>query len=182
MTRLCALAGITRSTAGAAMAPRPARTSLRREMPELKSCDVSLGISSLRCRVRSRHRGYSRTQAGHCSAIRRASLLEMLQHLRPQRRLRLRAPGTKTLARFEAELAVGHQCFEIGRGAAAVLDIGQHRFVNRQRQIGADEIGILERTQDGEPPAEARLDYGVHGLGLANAALYQPDPLPPQPL
>ena len=30
MTRLCALAGITRSTAGAATAPRPALTSVRR--------------------------------------------------------------------------------------------------------------------------------------------------------
>src|SRR5262252_7236150 len=111
-------------------------------------------------------------QAGHCecSAIRRARLLEMLQHLRAQRGLRIRAPRAKALARFEAELALRYQRFEIGRGPAAVLDIGQHRLVNRQRQIGADKIGILERTQDREPPAEARLDHGVHDLGVANAA------------
>src|SRR5215813_5684717 len=179
MTRLWALAGITRSTAGAAMAPKPARTSVRREMPELRSCDASLGISAsvvafgLAIVVTP-----GRKPA--ISAIRRASLLEMLQHLCAQRRLRLRVPGTKALARFEAELAVGHQCFEIGRGAAAVLDIRQDRFVNGQRQIGADEIGILERAQDGEPPAEARLDHRVHGLGVANAALDQRDRFAPQ--
>src|SRR5262249_41785061 len=86
------------------------------------------------------------------SAIRRASLLEMLQHLRPQHRLRLHAPRAKALARFEAELALRNQRFEIGRWATPVLDIGQDRFVNGQRQIGADEIGILERAQDGQPP------------------------------
>src|SRR5215475_12547895 len=149
MTRLWALAGITRSTAGAAMAPRPERTSIRREMPELKSCDASLGISA--SVVAFGHCGHSRTPPGHRdrSAIGDASLLEMLQHLGPQRGLSLRAPGAKALARFEAELALGHQRFEIGRGAAAVLDIGQDRFVNGERQVGADEIGILERAQDG---------------------------------
>src|SRR5262245_66647917 len=124
MTRLWALAGITRSTAGAATAPRPARTSVRREMPESKSCDASLAIRASvvafgRC-------GHSRTHAGHRdrSAIGDASLLEMSQHLGPQRGLRLRAPAAKALARFEAELAVRHQRFEIGRGASPVLDIG----------------------------------------------------------
>src|SRR5215470_8722631 len=146
MARLCALAGITRSTAGAAMAPRPARTSVRREMPGLRSCDASLGISAsvvhsvivVTTGRKARHRDRS--------AIGDARLLEMLQHLRVQRGLRIRAPGAKALARFEAELAVGYQRFEIGRGPAAVLDIRQHRLVNRQRQIGADEIGVLERT------------------------------------
>src|SRR5262249_25817466 len=103
----------------------------------------------------SRSVSHSRTPSSHCdrSAIGDASLLEMLQHLGPQRGLRLRAPGANALARFEAELAVGHQRFEIGRGTTPVLDIGQDRFVNGERQIGADEIGILERAQDREPPA-----------------------------
>src|SRR5262245_34084918 len=158
MTRLWALAGITRSPTGAATAPRPARTSVRREMLELRSYDASLGISA--SFVAFGHCGRSRTQAGHRdrSAIGDASLLEMLQHVRPQRGLRLRAPRAKALARFEAELAVGHQRFEIGRGPGPVLDIGQDRLVNGQRQIGADEIGVLERAQAGEPAAEARLD------------------------
>src|SRR5262249_24189003 len=117
MTRLCELAGITRSTAGAAMAPRPARTSVRREMPEFKSCDAAFAICAS-----------TPDQAGHCEclAIRRARLLEMLQHLRAQRGLRIRAPRAKALARFEAELAIRYQRFETGRGPAAVLDIGQH--------------------------------------------------------
>src|SRR5215831_1777481 len=179
MTRLWALAGITRSTAGAAMAPRPARTSIRREMPESKSCDASLGIGA--SVVAFGHCGHSRTPSGHCdrSAIGDASLLEMLQHLGPQRGLRLRAPRAKALAGFEAELALGYQRFEIGRRTTPVLDIGQDRLVNGERQIGADEIGILERAQDGKPPPEARLDHRVHGLGVANAVLDQCDRLPP---
>src|SRR5215510_11540514 len=116
MTRLWALAGITRSTAGAATAPRPARTSVRREMPELRSCDASLGISA--SVVAFGHCGRSRTQAGHRdrSAIGDASLLEMLQHVRRARGLRLRAPSWSALVRFAADRAVGHQRFEIGRG------------------------------------------------------------------
>src|SRR5260221_12576055 len=109
MTRLCALAAITRSTAGAAMAPRPARTSVRREMRELKSCDAPLGIINLRCRDRS--------------TIGDASLLEMLQQLRPQRGLRLRAPGAKAFVPFEAELAGDHQRFEARRRTASALYI-----------------------------------------------------------
>src|SRR5262249_12014208 len=66
-----------------------------------------LGHISLRCRIRSL---WSLPDASHCdrSAIGDASLLEMLQHVRPQRGLRSRAPRAKALARFEAELALRH--------------------------------------------------------------------------
>src|SRR5262249_31113430 len=76
MVRLCALAGITLSTAGAATAPMPA-TSARREIPEVLVMAFSLG---------------------RFSALRVARLLEMLQHFRAQLGLLLRRPATETLA------------------------------------------------------------------------------------
>src|SRR6266498_2786286 len=176
MTRLWALAGMIRSTAGAATAPRPARTSVRREMPERRSCDASLRISVSLSRSVSRFLD----MPGERSSIGGASLLEMVQHLGPQCGLRVGTPGAKAFARFEAEFTVVHQPLEVRGWMRSVVDIGQHRFVDGQRQIGADEIGVLERTQDREPPAEARLDDGIHGLCIANPALDQGDRLPPQ--
>src|SRR5215470_7147224 len=159
ITRLWALAGITPSTAGAAMAP----TSVRREIP-----NVSLGmwISLV-------------ASSSYCSGVARTRLLQVLQDLRSQRGLRVRAPFAEALARFEAELLLLDERFEIGRRPCPALDIGKHRLMDRQRQIGADEIGVLQRTQHRQPPAEACLDHGVHGLGVADATLDQRDGFPP---
>src|SRR5712692_7617824 len=74
-----------------------------------------------------------------------ARLLEMLHDLGAQRRLLLRRPGTKALAAFEAELTLRHQFFEIGRRAGAGFDRRQHGLVDREREIGADQIGVLQR-------------------------------------
>src|SRR4051812_26987532 len=104
----------------------------------------------------------------------------MLQNLAPQRRLFIGAPATEPLAGLEAKLPACRQRFEIRRRTRPPIDIGQHRLVDREGQIGTDEIGVLERAQYGEPPAEARLDHGVDGFGVADAVLDQRNCLSPQ--
>src|SRR5690242_9828328 len=103
MVRLWALAGITRNTAGAVMAP----ISVRREMLE-SGCDV--GTESFGMCV-----SLLVTTPGSASAIACARLFQMLQHFCPQRRLLLGRPLAKPFARLEAELLLRHQPFEIGR-------------------------------------------------------------------
>ena len=90
--------------------------------------------------------------------------------------LHLRKPSPD----LKPSLPSATSCFEIGRRPGPALDIGQHGLVDRQRQIGADQIGVLQRPEHREPPAEARLDHGVDGLGVADAVLDQRDRLAPQ--
>src|SRR3954463_9766808 len=73
--------------------------------------------------------------------------LKMLQDFAPQRRLLIGAPATEPLAGLEAKLSARHQCFEIRRRTRPLINIGQHRLVDCEGQIGADEIGVLERAQ-----------------------------------
>ena len=75
--------------------------------------------------------------------------LEMLHHLGAQRGLLLGAPLAKSFARLEAEFAVVHKPFEIGRGTGARFDIRQNGSVDRKRQVGTDEIGVFEMTGKG---------------------------------
>src|SRR6266852_8042332 len=181
MTRLWAFAGITRSTAGAEIAPRPARspapTTTRREIPERRrnfGGDVS--FFGMRFSLKDQARGRSHSKpSGYV-----ARFFEMLEHFRPQRRLLLGSPLAEAFARFEAELALGNERLEVGRRSGRALYIGQHRAVNGEREIRADEIGVLERTENGEPASEACFDHGVDGLGVADAVLDQSDRLAPQ--
>src|SRR5215470_11344063 len=66
-------------------------------------------------------------------------------------------PAAEPLAGLEAELAVGHELLKIRRRPRAALDIGQHGLVDRERQIGADEIRILEWAQHCEATPNAAL-------------------------
>src|SRR5262249_47439509 len=158
MVRLCASAGMTRSTAGAATAPRPALPSVRRDSASGRDEASFMGHLP-----------------GILLGVALARLLEMLQHARAQRRLLLGTPLAEALAALEAELALRHQLFQIGRRARLAVDRGQHGLVDREREIGADHVGILQRPQHGEPSAERRLDHGVDGLGVADAVLDQRD-------
>src|SRR5215467_11005405 len=88
------------------------------------------------------------------SGVAGARPLEMLRQLCPQRRLLVRAPFAEAFTRLEPELAGGNQRFEIGRRPGPALDVGQHRVVNGERQIGTHEIGILQRPEHGEAPPE----------------------------
>src|SRR5688572_30742282 len=114
------------------------------------------------------------------SRVVRARLLEMLHNLGPQRSLLFGGPFAEAFARFEAELTVRDKLFEIGRRARPMLDVWQHSLVDGQRQVGTDEVGILQRTKHREPPAERGLDHGVDGLGVADAALDQRHRLTPE--
>src|SRR5712672_3601836 len=126
-----AWAGMPRNTAVAATAPRPALTRVRRESGR---DDESFMYTSL-----------------DFSRVGFARLLQMLQHARAQRRLLLGGPFAETLAALEAELAAGHQLVEIGRGPGRAVDRGQHRLVDRKREIRADHVGVLQRAQHREP-------------------------------
>src|SRR5262245_27282833 len=90
------------------------------------------------------------------------------------------APAAEPLAGLEAELAVGHELLKIRRRPRAALDIGQHGLVDRERQIGADEIRILEWAQHCEATPERGLDHGVDRLGVADAVFDQRDSLAPE--
>src|ERR1700754_911394 len=104
----------------------------------------------------------------------------MPQHASPQLGLLRWRPGTKTLAGFHAELAVGDELFEIGRWAGPRLDCRQHGLLDRECEIGADEVGVLQRAEHGKAAAERGLDDGVDGLGVADAVLDERDRLAPQ--
>ena len=45
---------------------------------------------------------------------------------------------------------------EVGQRSRRPVEIGQHVLVDIERQVGADEIGVLERPDDGQPSAEPR--------------------------
>src|SRR5712672_1688534 len=159
MARDCALAGMTRSTAGAATAPMPALTSVRRESGRDDESFMITSLESLRVAF--------------------ARLFQMLHHFGPQRRLLLGRPLAKPFAALEAELAAGHQLVQIGRGPGRAVDRGQHRLVNREREIRAHHVGILKRPENGEPAAECGLDHGVDRFGVADTVLDQRDRLAP---
>src|SRR5690242_19131032 len=119
ITRDCALTGMTLRIAGAAMAPRPAFTSVRRLMRCIRA-SLDSGI---------------------------AGFFQVLHDLGAQRGLLLGAPLAEAFARFEAEFAFGHELFKIRRRAGPRLDVRQHGLVDRQREVGADQISVLERPQ-----------------------------------
>ena len=104
-----------------------------------------------------------------------ARLPEMLHHPRAQRGLLRGAPFAEPFARFEAEFTGRHKPFQIRRGPRRRLDIRQHGPVDSEREIGADEIGVFERTEDCEPAPEGGFDDGIDRLGVADAALDQRD-------
>src|ERR1700681_468400 len=120
MARDCALAGMTRSTAGAATAPRavpsPALTKVRRDGRDVNSVMVtSLDLIG--------------------SGVVLTRLFEMLQNLGAQRRLLGGCPCAEPLAALESELAARHELFEIGRWPRPALDGGQHGLVDREREV-----------------------------------------------
>ena len=83
---------------------------------------------------------------------------QMPHHPGAQRRLLLRAPFLEAFAGFETEFSVRDQVLQIGRRARPVLDCRQHHVVNRQREVGADLIGVFDRAEHGEAAAERGLD------------------------
>src|SRR5512146_1193115 len=150
ITADCACAGMARRTAGAANAPRPVLTRVRREIALL-----SVIVSSFERDL----------------PVLGARFFQMLQYFQTKRLLLRRAPLAEALAGLEAELAGLHQLFQIRRRPRPAVDVAQHEFVDRQRQIGADHVGILQRTECREAPAERRLDDVIDGLGVADAVL-----------
>src|ERR1700722_11708099 len=123
------------STAGAATAPRPALTTVRRDGRDTNSVMLT-SLDSIARRVVL------------------ARLLEMLQDFCPQRRLLLRCPFAEAFAALEAQLAVRHELFQIGRGARPALDRRQHGLVDGEREVRADHVGIFQRTETRQPGAE----------------------------
>src|SRR5437763_11315225 len=146
MTRDCALTGMTRRSAGAAIAAAPALTRVRRFM-------AVMGASTLIVRDLPFHPNC----AAHAKLIVQSRLLEVLHHLGAECGLLVGAPFAKTFAGFETELAVRYQPFEIGRWPGAALDIGQHGLVNRKRQVRAHEVGVLQRSAHRKAATEGGL-------------------------
>ena len=52
--------------------------------------------------------------------------------------------------------------------------------MDRERQIGSDQIGVLQRAKHRKAPAKGRFDHGIDGFGVANALLDKRDGLAPQ--
>ena len=50
---------------------------------------------------------------------------------------------------------------DVGHRPGTAVEVGQDRLLDVAEKIGADEVGILQRAEHGEPAAEARLDHGV---------------------
>src|SRR5262245_30731645 len=115
--------------------------------------------------------------ANACCLIALARLLEVCKNVGAQRNLVLWGPAAEPLACFEAALAVGPELLKIRCRPWAALDIGQYGLVDRKRQIGADEIGIFQRTQHRKPSSERSLDHSVDRLCVTDAALDQRDRL-----
>src|SRR5258705_12915301 len=104
---------MVRSTAGAAIAPRPEVTMRRREI--LRSV-----MASSCCAI---------------SIVLRACVFEVLQHFRAQRGLLRRAPLAKSFARLEAEPLVRDQFLKIRRRTGPRFDVGQHGLVDGEREV-----------------------------------------------
>src|SRR5580704_7973506 len=119
---------------------------------------MSLRPSGLRCGARTL-----------ASAV--ACRLEVPEHAGAQLGLLRRRPGAETFAGLHAELAVRYELFEIRRRPRPRVDRGQHDLVDREGEIGADEVGVLQWAEHREPPPERRLDDGVDCLGVADAVL-----------
>src|SRR5664279_5255718 len=113
MVAVCACAGSTRSTAGAARAPMPVLTKVRREIVMMSVIFISLR---------------------YVSRVLSARFFQMLDDFRTQRLLLRRAPFAEAFAGLEAELAGLHQFFQIRRGAGPAVDVLQHEIVDGERQ------------------------------------------------
>ena len=57
-----------------------------------------------------------------------------------------RGPFPEPLTGLHAKFALRHEFLEIRRGALPVLEICEHRFVDVERQVGADQVGILRNN------------------------------------
>ena len=90
------------------------------------------------------------------------------------------SPAFETLMRFEAELSVSNQFFQIRTWRSAVFQIGKNSLVNVERQIGADKIGILQRPEHGKPRAKAVFHHKVDGCSVTHAIFDQRYRLAPQ--
>src|SRR5215831_18223789 len=171
MTRLCAFAGMRRSTAGAASAPMPAFTKLRRETADMRSLKCILSRAGI-------------FLLPSCPIISDSSApprgFEVPEHAGAQLGLLLRRPSAKAFASFDAELALCNELFEIRRRAGPRVDRRQHGPVDRERQVGADEVGVLQRAEHRESAAERGLDHRIDGFGIADVVLDQRDRLAPQ--
>ena len=71
-------------------------------------------------------------------------------------------------------------CRSSGRGAGRAVEVRQHGLVDREREIRADEIRILERTEHGQAAAKARLHHGIDSPGIAHPVLHQRDRFAPE--
>src|SRR5277367_1621649 len=75
----------------------------------------------------------------------RLERFEMLEHALAKRCLLLGCPLPEALARLHAEFARGDQILEVPRRSRRAVKIREHGFVNGEREVGADEVRILER-------------------------------------
>ena len=74
----------------------------------------------------------------------------------------------KALAGFHLELAFGDLAAQIGMRTCRAIEMLDQRFVNIERQIKADEVRLLHRSQD-RHTAKSVLDDVVDRLGIAYA-------------
>src|SRR4051812_14733603 len=89
-------------------------------------------------------------------------------------------PGPETFAAFDAELALGDELVEIGIGTRRPVEVRDHRAVNVERQLRADQVRVFERPEHGETTSETGLDDGVHRARIADALRDERDRLAPK--
>ena len=84
--------------------------------------------------------------------------------------VRLRGrPFAKAFAALHAELAGGDLRAQERMRPGGAVEIGHQHLADVEREVEADEIGLLHRPEHRHARAEPRLHHRVEGLGIADA-------------
>src|SRR4051794_25882498 len=89
----------------------------------------------------------------------------------------LRGPFAEALAGAHAELAGCDLVLDELRRLGRAVEIGHQRVLNVEREVDADQVGLLHRAEHGHSSAEAALDHLVDRLRVADARRDQRDGL-----
>ena len=89
----------------------------------------------------------------------------------------MRRPFAEALAGAHAELAGRDLVLDELRRLGRAVEIGHQHVLDVEREIDADQVGLLHRAEHRHPRAEAAFDHLVDGVGVADAGRDQRDRL-----
>jgi len=106
--------------------------------------------------------------ARRASAFRQKAAEPLANLVRP-----LRRPSAEALAGLHAEFSLFDLVPQVRVGTGSAIEVDDQHLVNGERQVEANEIGLFERAEHGEPRTEAVLDHRIDCLRIGDAGRQQ---------